>query len=87
MNAWANILEMETSTVALVNGDRRHSCLCQSSEMCRESDLASKTSKLYGWLEKDTATLIDVLKEARSASESLLRQLPSSLSGIRICKR
>jgi len=87
MTAWAKFLEIETSTMVQVNGDRRHSCLCQSSEISRESDFASKTPKLCGWLAKDTATLIGVLKEARSASESLLGQLPSSVSRTRRCKR
>ena len=43
--------------------------------------------KSFGWLAKDTATLIDVLKEARSASEAMLGQLPSSVLKIRTCKR
>ena len=87
MNACANILEIETSSVVHTNGDKRHSCMCQRSEISRESDLASKTPKLYGWLAKDTATLIDVLKEARSASVQCSDSCLLLCLRIRRCKR
>ena len=70
LDAYANILTIEASTMVQMMETGVIPACAKDLKSYDGTDLAGERPELYGRLAKETATLMDVLEEARSASDS-----------------
>ena len=88
LDAYANIMAIEASTKVQTMETGVIPACAKDLKSYEGTDLAGERPELYGRLAKQAATLIDVLGETRSASETMPGQQPSLVLIFlsRICK-